>query len=64
VLNERAEENPSNPKLFFGVLVEEAVLVEQVVNHARENFLLPLVGRALEPLQHFDHLYMTRKARE
>ena len=40
VLDERAEEDARDAQLLLRVFVEEAVLVEQVVDHAREDLLL------------------------
>ncbi len=42
VLDQLAEEDAGDPQLLVGVLGEESILVEEVVNHAREYLLLPV----------------------
>ena len=63
VLDERPEEPPSDLQLPLGVLVEEAVLVKEVVDHAAEYLLLLHVPAALEALQQGDDLRDAHVAR-
>lgn len=57
VLDDRAKQLTGDTQLLLGVLVEEAVLVKQVVDHAGEDLALVRVGRVLEAAQHFNDLH-------
>mmetsp|Transcript_13579 Transcript_13579/g.30420 ORF Transcript_13579/g.30420 Transcript_13579/m.30420 type:complete len:611 (-) Transcript_13579:1933-3765(-) len=56
VVDDCPEQAARDEQLLLWVLVVEAVLVEEVVHHAAEHLLVPLLRRALELLQQGDHL--------
>ena len=54
VVNQSSKQHPCDTKLLLGVLVEEPVLVEQVVNHARKDFTLTSDAAILKLPKHFN----------
>mmetsp|Transcript_80 Transcript_80/g.225 ORF Transcript_80/g.225 Transcript_80/m.225 type:complete len:213 (-) Transcript_80:70-708(-) len=59
LLDELAEKDACDSQFLLRILGEEAILIEEVVDHASKNIVLSGVARGLELLEHLDDLVQT-----
>mmetsp|Transcript_518 Transcript_518/g.1829 ORF Transcript_518/g.1829 Transcript_518/m.1829 type:complete len:347 (+) Transcript_518:8693-9733(+) len=63
MVDERSKQDCRDSEFLIRVLGEEAILIEQIMHHTGKDFLLSLLCRAFETLQHPYHIVNTLLSR-